>query len=174
MYMWFPNRGLYKLCSSSQVLSYRKLWTSKKESHFEITQSVSFKSHTVFCDNGKCGSQIVGYKALLFKPGFELSQTMDFKKGVTLWDNSYSVSFYCGSQLMLSVPVTATQTCDGIFFLGNRWKKKPELPLLLLDPYFVTVMRKERGDNLIRQTRSKIIQMKGCLPWPQCWLPFLF
>ena len=164
-------------------------------------------------------------QALLFKPGFELSQTVDFQKGVTFWNNSinlcpsnltpyfattgnvvpkswairlcpssqvlsyrkpwtskkeshyeitHSVSFYCGSQLMLSFPVTATQTCDGIFFLGNRWKKKPELPLVLLDPYFVTVMRKERGDNLIRQTRSKIIQMKGCLPWPQCWLPFLF
>ena len=171
--MWFPNRGLYKLCSSSQVLSYRKLWTSKKESHFEITQSVSFKSHTVFCDNGKCGSQIVGYKALPFKPGFELSQTMDFKKGVTLWDNSFCV-------LLLWFPTNVVLSRHGhanvwrYIFLGNRWKKKPELPLVLLDPYFVTVMRKERGDNLIRQTRSKIIQMKGCLPWPQCWLPFLF
>ena len=45
--MWFPkSRTLYRLRSSGQDLSYRKLWTLRKESHFVITQSVSNQSIT--------------------------------------------------------------------------------------------------------------------------------
>ena len=45
--MWFPkSKTLYRLRSSGQDLSYRKLWTLRKESHFAITQSVSNQSIT--------------------------------------------------------------------------------------------------------------------------------
>ena len=45
--------------------------------------------NSVFCDSAKCGSQIVDFiQASLFRPGFELSQTVDFKKGVTFCNNS--------------------------------------------------------------------------------------
>ena len=45
--MWFPKSWtLYRLRSSGQDLSYRKLWTLRKGSHFVITQSVSNQSIT--------------------------------------------------------------------------------------------------------------------------------
>ena len=48
--------------------------------------------NSVFCDSTKCGSQIVDFiQASLLRPGFELSQTVDFKKGVTFCDNSICV-----------------------------------------------------------------------------------
>ena len=48
--------------------------------------------NSVFCDSAKCGSQIVDFiQASLLRPGFELSQTVDFKKGVTFCGNSICV-----------------------------------------------------------------------------------
>ena len=48
--------------------------------------------NSVFCDSAKCGSQIVDFmQASLLRPGFELSQTVDFKKGVKFCDNSVCV-----------------------------------------------------------------------------------
>ena len=45
--MWFPKSWTYyRLRSSGQDLSYRKLWTLRKESHSVITQSVSNQSIT--------------------------------------------------------------------------------------------------------------------------------
>ena len=45
--------------------------------------------NSVFCDSAKCGFFI---QASLFRPGFELSQTVDFKKGVAFWNNSTCVN----------------------------------------------------------------------------------
>ena len=42
--------SLYRLRSSGQDLSYRKLWTLRKESHFAITQSVFNQSITKVTD----------------------------------------------------------------------------------------------------------------------------
>ena len=48
--------------------------------------------NSVFCDSAKCGSQIVDFiQASLFRPGFELSQSVDFKKRVTFCDDSTCV-----------------------------------------------------------------------------------
>ena len=49
--MWFPKSWtLYRLRSSGQDLSYRKLWTLRKESNFAITQSVFNQSITKVTD----------------------------------------------------------------------------------------------------------------------------
>ena len=45
--------------------------------------------NSVFCDSAKCGFFI---QASIFRPGFELSQTVDFKKGVAFWNNSTCVN----------------------------------------------------------------------------------
>ena len=48
-----------------------------------------YRINSVFCDSAKCGFFI---QASLFRPGFELSQTVDFKKGVAFWNNSTCVN----------------------------------------------------------------------------------
>ena len=77
-----------EIFSRSQVIQNSRQYLLLRTDILQKTLVGSPWINSVFCNSAKCG---VFIQASLFKPGFELLQTVDFKRGVTFCDNSICV-----------------------------------------------------------------------------------